>query len=168
MVIGHEEQKKDADGEGEEAGGQEDDFPGGNAGAVVVDAFGDAVGQEATEDLRPAVEGEPDADAGPLLGFRVPLRGEEGEARRDGCFEDAQEEADGQGALEVAGCRHAAEDQAPHHDAEGGVFGEREALQQAVCWVFPCQIAKIKHTTEPVIVVACEFKILFETHDASV
>lgn len=54
-----------------------------------------AVSQEAPEDLAEAVEGEPDRGASALLGFRVPLRGEEGEAGGYGGFEDAEEEADG-------------------------------------------------------------------------
>ncbi len=36
-------------------------------------AFGDAVGDEAAEDLGPAVEREPDTDAGALFFFGVPL-----------------------------------------------------------------------------------------------
>ena len=36
-------------------------------------AFGDAVGDKAAKDLGPAVEGEPDSDAGALFFFGVPL-----------------------------------------------------------------------------------------------
>ncbi len=36
-------------------------------------AFGDTVSDKATEDLGPAVEGEPDSNAGALFFFGVPL-----------------------------------------------------------------------------------------------
>ena len=57
--------KKDGDGSGEE----EQDFPGGDA--VVVDRK--AVGDEAAEDLREAVEGAPEADTETLFFFGIPL-----------------------------------------------------------------------------------------------
>lgn len=90
---------------------------------MLLNSLRNPVCHEAAEDLREAVEAEPYADAGALLFFGVPLRCEEGEARRDCCFEDTEEEAYGYGAgIALYGC-HAAEDEAPHYDAEGGVFG---------------------------------------------
>ena len=65
-----------------------------------------------------------------LLLLRVPLRREECEAWGDGGFEDAEEEADGDGAGEVFDGGEAAEHAAPHDDVEAGVFPEGEVLEK--------------------------------------
>ena len=106
LVVGHEEEEEDTHDDGEGAGDEEDGFPGGDGGAVFAGAFGDVVGDQAAEDLSHSVEAEPDSDPGAVFAFGVPLRGEEHEARRDGGFEDAEEEADGDGGGEVFDGRH--------------------------------------------------------------
>lgn len=51
---------------------------------------GDTIGDEAAQDLAPAVKAKPDIDATSLFLFGVPLRGKEGKARGYGCFKDTE------------------------------------------------------------------------------
>lgn len=70
--------------------------------------------------LSEAIETKPYSGAETLFPLRVPLACEEGESRCDCCFEDAEEEADGDGAGVVFYGGEAGEDDAPHDDVEGG------------------------------------------------
>lgn len=53
--------------DGQEARHEEDDLPGVNSRAVEAGSDRDAVRHEATEDLAPAVEAEPDVDSAAVL-----------------------------------------------------------------------------------------------------
>ena len=104
-------------------------------------ASSNTVGYQPAKYLGKAVEAEPDSYACSLLSFGVPLGREEGEAGCHRSFEDTEEKPDGNGAGVVLHSCHAAEDQAPHYDAEGGVLGQREALKESSGWIFPREIA---------------------------
>ena len=52
LVVGHDPEKEDAETGRQQAGGEEDDFPGLDDGAGFAGADGDAVGEETAEDLR--------------------------------------------------------------------------------------------------------------------
>lgn len=73
LIVGHEEEEDDAHQCREEAGSEEQDAPALDGRFFRVHRFGDAERQETTEDLRPAVEAEPDTDAGALFATGVPL-----------------------------------------------------------------------------------------------
>ncbi len=92
-------------------------------------ADSDTICHQPTEYLGEPVEAEPYAYARPLLFLGVPLGCEKGEAGRDGCFEDAEEEAHSYRAGIILYGRHAAENEAPHYDAERGVFSQGQALE---------------------------------------
>jgi hypothetical protein len=119
LVVRHDPEKHKTTAHGQEARGEKDDFPGLDGSAGFAAADGDAVGETAAKDLREPVEAEPDGCARALLGRRVPLRGEEGEAGRYSRFEYAEEEADGEGAFEVGYACEARKDKAPDYDVEG-------------------------------------------------
>lgn len=53
-------------------------------------ADSNAVGDETTQDLPPAVKAKPDVNTAGLFIFGVPLRGKEGESGGYGCFEDTE------------------------------------------------------------------------------
>jgi hypothetical protein len=123
--------ESDAERHCEEAVDHKDGLPTRDGGAVVPSAVVNRVGHETAKDLAPAIEGEPDAGSKSLLVLAAPpLRGQQREAGGHGAFEDAQEEPEGDGASEVEGCGVQGEDGAPCDDVEGGVFREREALEE--------------------------------------
>lgn len=90
LVIRYNPQKTHSHTRRQTASYQENNLPWLNRRAVFFAPNGDAVCDEAAKNLREPVETEPDGCARALLGFCVPLRGEEGEAGGYGCFEDAE------------------------------------------------------------------------------
>lgn len=168
LVVGHDVEEDAPDQGGKQADDQEKELPGLDRDGVLCGPDGYAIGHEAAEDLAPAVETEPDAGPGALLLDGVPLGGEQGEAGGDGGLEDAQEEAHRHGAGEVVGGGHAAQDQAPHDDVEGGPLAEGQALQQAVGRVLPEEVAKVEHGGDPAVLLAVEAQVGLEAHDGGV
>ena len=135
---------------------------------VLLRAHRDAIRDEATKNLTPAIETEPKPGARALLLLRVPLGCEEGEAGRDGRLEDAEEEADRNRAAVVVHGGEAGQHRAPHEDAEGGVLGQGQALEEAVGRPFPGEVAEVEEGPEPLVVVADEVEVLFDAHDGGV
>lgn len=119
LIIRNDPQKHKPQRRGQQSRRQKHDFPGLDVGSVLAAADGDAVREQAAEDLREPVEAEPDAGSAALLFGGVPLGREECEAGRYGGFEDAEEETDCDCAGEVLDSREAREDYAPHYDIEG-------------------------------------------------
>jgi len=95
LVIRHDPQERNTKTRRKQSRNQENNLPGLHDSAILATSHSNAVSNAAAEDLRKAVETKPDGCAGTLLFLGVPLRGEEGETGGYGCFEDAEEEADG-------------------------------------------------------------------------
>lgn len=168
LVVRHEPQEDEAHGGRQQPAHEEDDLPGLERRAVFARPDRDAVGDEAAEDLRPPVKREPDARAEALLAFSVPLRRDEGEARRDGGLEDTEEEADGDGAGEVVHRGEAGERQTPEDDVDAAVFANGQFLEEEVGGIFPAQVAKVEEGTEPGVFVADEVEVRLHAHDRRV
>jgi hypothetical protein len=94
---------------------------------------------------------EPNTD---LLANRPPLTSEKRKSGRHGTFKDTQEESYSHCASEILDCSHTAERQPPHDDVEGRVFGQREPLQEAICWPLKGKITEIEHGGNPAVVLA--------------
>lgn len=73
-------------------------------------SFSNAISYQSAKDLGKAVKTKPDSYACSLLSFGVPLGREEGKAGRHSCFEDTEEETNGNGARVIVDSCHAAED----------------------------------------------------------
>ena len=125
LVIRYREKEYHADCSGQKSSKKENNLPASNGSWVSLGTFGNSIRNDATEDLRESVEGEPDACSRSLLFFRVPLAGKECEARRYSGFEYSEEESDGDGACEVGDCGEACQCYAPCDHAEGRVLGQR-------------------------------------------
>jgi hypothetical protein len=122
LVVRHRPEENDADADRQETREEKDDLPRFEKRAVLTRSYRDTVRHQAAEDLGESVEGEPDACARSLLFLGVPLGCEEGEAGRDGCFENAQEESDGHSSAIAVHGSEARQDDAPHDDIESRFF----------------------------------------------
>lgn len=72
---------------------------------------------------------------------RTNLRSEQGKARSHSSLENPEKEANCDSAGERLCSGHATQHQTPHDDAEGRVFGERKALEEAIRRVFPSEVS---------------------------
>lgn len=101
LIIRHNPKEQEAHASRQHSSNKEDNLPRLDDRARLAAPNSNTVRDAATEDLRKAVEAEPDGCARALFFLRIPLRGEKGEAGRHGGFEDAQEETDGDGSCVV-------------------------------------------------------------------
>lgn len=101
------------------ASDRKDNLPRRNRRTVQSDALGNSISNQPIEDLRKAIEAEPDAHSCSLLLLSVPVVGEESEAWRHSSFEDSKKEAHGDCVREVGNGCHGAVDEIPDYDAEG-------------------------------------------------
>lgn len=85
------------------------------------------------ENLRNAQSAIPEAEAGGLLGARVPLRADEHETRRDGGLEDAEEDAGDDERGVVVGGGGAGGGDAPEEDVQAEPFPGGDFLED-VAW----------------------------------
>ena len=93
----------------------------------------EAEGDNAPDDLAHAKTAVPEAESGGLLGLGVPLTADEHEAGRDGCFEDAEEDAGDKQRVVVEGSGSAGCCNAPEEDVGGEPFGHGDLLEE-VAW----------------------------------
>lgn len=135
---------------------------------MLINAPSNRIGNQATKDLRPAIEAEPDTHTCALLGFSVPLGGDQSEARRDGTLTQAEEEPDGKSPTIVAHCCHTTQDSSPSYDSASAELPNRKSLQEAVCRVFERQISEVEHRRHPGIVVPDKANVFLKAHDRSV
>ncbi|KAG9796225.1 putative MFS allantoate transporter, partial [Aureobasidium melanogenum] len=173
LVVGHDE--KEDDPQRSRCNGR----------AVFSSADRDAVGHQTAEDLTEAVEGKPDACPGALLALGVPLTGilvcmahpcpcihysfERITRKSNTKVKQAQQlTSNSHSSTKPRHRRKQGQHNSPSDNAKGRIFRQRQSLQKSICRILPCQIAKVEHTPEPLVVVTFEPQILLDTHDAGV
>ena len=141
LVIWNDKQKDNAHNHGQQSCDEEHNLPRLNRGSMDRGASCDTVCQQAAQNLRPAIEGEPDTRSQSLLALRIPLRSDKSEAGRHSGFANTKEEADRHCSAEILDASKAGQYCAPGNDTACRIFANGQDLEKTVCWVFECDVA---------------------------
>lgn len=129
--VRHPEEHEEPPQDTRDAVGHEERLPGfdgGGRGDVC-----ECVGEDAADDLLPAVHHVPVCDGLGLLVALVPHGGEHEENGLTAGFEDPEEGAHGDEAGEVVACGMKGEDSTPEDNVDAEVFGNWHSLNYIVC-----------------------------------
>lgn len=128
LIVWNSEEEDDTDYRGQESSEKEDNLPAGNGSRMDRRSTRDSISDKTAENLRKAVERKPDASPRALLGFRIPLAGNQRETGRHCGFQDTEEKSDCDGAGKVRHSSEACQYYAPHDHTEGAVLGQWQTL----------------------------------------